>query len=118
MEMVQTVAVRNDIIKKAWDWFGSPSVGINPVAGSESSLLGQCYPNPVTGIATIQLNGINSDMVIEVVDIAGKVQMTVPVHQGSITVNIDAGSLSDGLYLYRLVSGGKVIEVHKMQVIK
>ncbi len=119
MEMVQSVPVRNDIIKKAWDWFGSPSVGIPPVASTSTSAshLGQCYPNPVSGTATILLNDIKGNMTIEVVDLNGKIRMSVPVHEGMTGVTIDSGSLSSGLYLVRLVSDSKVLEVKKLQVV-
>jgi len=117
LEMVKDTNVRKEIIKISHDWFGGPSTGIRNHNGTAGSYLGQSFPNPVSGSATILLNGINSDMTLEVVDLAGRVLQSVRIPAGSASVTVDASSLASGMYLCRLVSGGKILDVNKLQVV-
>jgi hypothetical protein len=115
LEMVQNEAVRNDILKKTYDWF-MLGVGVDEKAGKNTSFLGQNFPNPADGATTILLKGIDHDMVLEISDITGRTVVSQPVKAGADRVRVSTSSLVNGMYLYRLVSGGSVIETKKMNV--
>lgn len=113
MEMVQDVAVRNDIIKRSWEWFGGVVSGISSIKATGKHL-GQNYPNPVTSSTTIALNDVTSSMSVEVLDMTGRVIMTRPLVNGQDHLVINTSSLSDGAYFYRLTNNGNVLETMKM----
>jgi hypothetical protein len=117
LEMVQDAATRNEIIKISHDWFGGPNLGIRPAEASSNNRMGKCFPNPVTGKTTVLLNDIDRDMMLEVVDVTGRIRQTIPVKAGISSVTIDAGSFASGIYLYRLVSDGRTVGTGKMQVV-
>ncbi len=114
------------------DWFGvSPTVLSNvmlapypilPIfrktAGVEETtqqgsteLLGQCYPNPVRGGATVTFSSTGSaPTTIQLFDVSGRLVRTLA--QGNYTrgqhqLTIDCGGMAAGTYFYRLTSGGE-----------
>ncbi|MCX6268075.1 MAG: Omp28-related outer membrane protein [Bacteroidetes bacterium] len=115
LEMVQTAAVRNDVLKKTYDWFMA-GVGINEKAENHAAFLGQNFPNPAGNTTTIQLHSINQAMVLEISDITGRILKSEPVKQGADRIEVSTSSLGNGMYLYRLVSGGKVVDTRKMNI--
>jgi len=67
------------------------------------------YPNPFNPTTNIQFDlKETSDVSIAVMDILGRTMLTVPSQTfaagNSHTVSIDAGSLTSGIYLYRVVA--------------
>ncbi|MFZ4523421.1 MAG: Omp28-related outer membrane protein [Bacteroidales bacterium] len=117
LEMVQTAAVRNDVLKKTYDWF-MDGVGINEKIGNHSTYLGQNFPNPANNETTIVIGGIDHDMVLEISDLAGRTLLSQPVMTGSDRIVVSTSSLKSGLYLYRLVDGSKIIGTKKLNVQK
>ena len=117
LEMMSSDVSRNELIKKARIWFGGTPVDVDPLA-SKTGHLGQNYPNPANQQTTILLNSINNDMTIEVADLMGRTIMNVPVAEGSTRVGISTSGIQNGLYFYRLVSNGRVIETKRMEVQK
>jgi hypothetical protein len=115
LEMVQNLAVRNDIIKKTYDWFMA-GVGINDKPGNGAPCLGQNFPNPASGMTTVLLQSINHDMQLEVTDLTGRKLLSQSVKTGSTRIEVNTSSLSNGLYLYRLVYGKSVVNVMKMTI--
>ncbi len=115
LEMVQNAAVRNDIIKKTYDWFMA-GVGISDKSSKNHPFLGQNYPNPANSETTILLSHIDRTMVLEVTDITGRTIQSEAVNTGTERVHISTSSLSTGMYFYRLVSGGKVVDARKLSV--
>jgi hypothetical protein len=113
--MVQNAAVRNDIIKKTYDWFMA-GVGISDKSSKNHPFLGQNYPNPANSETTILLSHIDRTMVLEVTDITGRTIQSEAVNTGTQRVHISTSSLSTGMYFYRLVSGGKVVDARKLSV--
>ncbi len=115
LEMVQNVAVRNDVIKKTYDWF-MQGVGASEKSCNHSASLGQNFPNPARDETTILLSSIDRDMLLEISDLTGRTLKMEVVKTGSDRIQISTSSLGNGLYLYRLVSGGRVIETRKLNV--
>lgn len=83
----------------------------------EGAVLYQNNPNPFTVETEIRMYIPNSvrDAKVFVYDMQGKPYTTIPVKdRAKVSVKIDAGVLSSGLYLYALVADGNVIDVKKM----
>ena len=98
------------------------TTGINDVDGSVEVLaLGQNKPNPfgtTTDIEVTVPENVQSAFVY-VYDLQGKkVQQVNLTARGRQTVQLNATSLSDGMYLYSLIADGKVVETRRMIVEK
>ncbi|HNY02465.1 MAG TPA: Omp28-related outer membrane protein, partial [Bacteroidales bacterium] len=117
LEMVQSDAIRNDILTRTYNWFmEGMGTGENPCR--TAGHLGSNYPNPAGNETTIMLNSIDRDMMIQVVDMTGRCLLSVPVSKGDTRVRISTSNLGSGLYLYRLTAGNQVLESRKMNVVK
>ena len=117
LEMVQNVDVRNDVIKRTYDWF-MEGVGITKIDGKTGASLGQSYPNPANDHVTIGLSSVDQDMILESNDITGRILRSVPVNAGTSQIRMNTAALQSGLYIYRLVCEGRVVDVKRMQVIR
>ena len=115
LEMVQNADVRNDILKKTYDWF-MVGVGMQEKGGMANATLGQNYPNPAKDETTIGLSGISRDMILEVTDITGRILFSTKVEANSDQVQISTSNLQSGIYIYRLVSEGKTIGTRKLSI--
>ena len=87
----------------------------------ESFQLKQNYPNPFNPTTTITYDVADAGLVkLEVFDVLGR-KVTELVNErkaaGSYSKNFDAGSLSSGMYIYRLQAGEKVF-TQKMMLVK
>jgi len=82
--------------------------GINELDNSGS--LFHVYPNPTSGVLTIELNNNSSSNTAEVTDLCGRTVMSVSGKES--TFKIDMHHLAEGVYYV------KVISEHKTQVIK
>lgn len=120
LEMIQTVAVANDIINRAWHWFMGFEVGINENSKNSESL-GQNVPNPCNSTTAIQFTLPSSEQVsLDLYDINGRSVQHI-LHgitsAGNHQVNINTSSLGAGVYYYTLqTSSGKL--TRKMIVVK
>jgi hypothetical protein len=117
LEMIGTLDVRNDVIHRTYDWF-MEGVGIDDNNLKSSARLGQNFPNPANDLTTIMLAGINNDMTLDVIDLMGRTLLTVPVKTGAAHIQLSTASMQNGLYFYRLISNGRVIDTKRMQVQK
>lgn len=118
LEQMSNADARNELVKVAHDWFGgSPWTGITPVNGAKGTYLGQNYPNPAGTSTTIPVSGIEQGMTLQILDITGRVLITKDVKPGSVSVVVETAALKSGIYLYRLVSKGSVLETKRMQII-
>ena len=83
------------------------------------SAFSRIYPNPLTGVATIEFTlDRASDVEISVFNTVGqRVKLIMNEHRlaGTHTVNIDRGDLRQGVYFYTIRAGEKV-ESHKILV--
>jgi NADH:ubiquinone oxidoreductase subunit F (NADH-binding) len=118
--MVQTVAVANDIINRAWHWFMGFEVGINENSLKNESL-SQNVPNPCNSTTAIQFTLPSSEQVsLDLYDINGRSVQHI-LHgitsAGNHQVNINTSSFDAGVYYYTLLtSSGKL--TRKMIVVK
>ena len=95
---------------------------INDVEGSVEVLaLGQNKPNPFGTSTEIEVSVPESvqSAFVYVYDLQGKkVQQVNLTARGRQTVQLNATSLADGMYLYSLIADGKVVETRRMIVEK
>ena len=117
LEMVQTAAVRNDVLKKTYDWF-MQGVGMTENLNKSGASLGQNFPNPANDRTTIMVSSVDKDMTLEVSDLMGRTLLNVPVKSESSQISLSTSSLGNGLYFYRLVSSGRVIDTKRMEIMK
>lgn len=115
VEMLSTAAAKNEVIKRAHDWF----YGYLSTEEFDKAMLGmgQNFPNPATGITTIPLSNIENAMQLEVVDLTGRVVLNQEIAKGAESVQINTLNLENGLYMYRIVNGSSVSNALPMQVI-
>jgi len=115
LEMVQNAAIRNDIINRTYDWFMA-EVGVNDKTVLSGPVMDQNFPNPATSSTTVVLRNIDHDMSLEITDLTGRIIGVQPVSSGTTRVTLNTSQMNTGLYLYRLVSGGRVLDTKKLSV--
>ncbi len=115
LEMISDDVSRNEVIKTARVWFGGTPVGID-ADKPKTAQLGQNFPNPAKDQTIIRLSAIDRDMTIEVSDLMGQTLLNVPVKAGASTIQLSTSTMQNGLYFYRLISSGMVVDTKKMQV--
>ena len=92
--------------------------GINSASGSGITV--HSYPNPVTGIAQIDITGqLSAIATLSVVDIAGKVVLSneVSIVPGSSHISVDMSSLKPGTYIVQISNNAKTIDL-KIPMVK
>ncbi|MCX6247791.1 MAG: Omp28-related outer membrane protein [Bacteroidetes bacterium] len=120
LEMIQTVAVTNDIVNRAWHWFMGYTLGINENSVKSESL-SQNVPNPCNMSTSIRFTLAAPELVsLDLYDMSGRTVQSV-IHgnltEGDHQVNISTSSLNAGVYYYTLQSAsGKL--TRKMIVVK
>jgi hypothetical protein len=117
LEMVQNAEVRNDVITKTYDWF-MEGVGVSEIGNKSQAKLGQNFPNPANDFATIALSAVDQSMMLEITDITGRTLSILQVKPGTTQIQVNTSPLQNGLYIYRLISEGRVLDAKRMQVIK
>jgi hypothetical protein len=115
LEMVQTEAVRNDILDRTYDWFMETVGMAEPVAGTTGTIT-MIRPNPANGVANVVITGIEGQATLELSDLTGRVVMKLPV-QGAGSYRLNVADLSTGLYICTLTSGLRKVDSQKLQVI-
>jgi len=104
LEMVQTESIRNDIIKRSYDWF-MEGVGINDIH-KEAVILEQNNPNPCNNETTIQFNLPQQDRVsLTLYDVNGRTVLNILSEQipaGTRKVVVNTDDLKSGIYYYTL----------------
>jgi hypothetical protein len=119
LEMIQSTDIRNEVIKKTYDWF-MEGVGINEQAENRFTL-GQNLPNPASGSTVIQFTLQQPDHVsLKLYDLHGRAVWEIldsQVPAGNRKVTVNTSELSPGVYYYTLkTSTGK--QTRKMVVVK
>ncbi len=116
IEMLGTSSDRRAIVKRAHDWFyGYSFTGISEY-GSINRQLGQNYPNPANSTTHIPLEGVDKDMNLQIIDLAGRVLNTVQVTRGTELLTLNTASLAPGIYMYRLLDGNRALACKTMQI--
>lgn len=116
LEMISTLAVRNDIVNKTMNWFNS-STSTEEFDNSMNALsLGQNHPNPANEYTYVNVVNANDNQNIVITDIYGKIVAKYSINNNSATVKINTAELSNGIYYYSIENNGKLIKTQKLIV--
>ncbi len=87
-------------------------VGVREQFSSEEILaIGRVYPNPASTLSHVEFSlGLSSDVVVDVVDVTGRVALSrrQVLPAGTHVVNVRAGDLQPGVYTCRVSAQGVV----------
>jgi hypothetical protein len=114
-EMIQTEAVRNDILNRTYDWF-METVGTPESTTRSGKILEAVVPNPADSRTTISLNNVTDGMVLLLNDLTGRTVISHLITSNMETVIVETRNLKPGTYLLNLVSEGRTKEVKKLIV--
>jgi len=97
--------------KKGSTTWGTPLVltGINQPKDKEAILV---FPNPTTGLITINSEILTESCVFEIMDLRGVVIIKAELDANRNSVNIE--NFSNGLFMYRLTNNGKLLKSGKV----
>lgn len=80
----------------------------------DPSLSLQIYPNPNDGVFTVVMpEPAQQGLLLQVIGLSGNVILTTKTISGSVIQTVDATYLSQGMYLLRAVSDGRVLFLDK-----
>jgi len=91
----------------------------NPTSGEEETMMVEplmlsCYPNPAKDWLSLKFNLLNrGDVSLELLDATGKTviqKQVCGISRGIHEMNLDASSLPPGLYICRMLTGGKSLQ--------
>jgi len=86
-------------------------VGIENV--TQPNVLVKVYPNPFDEIATVEIEGdVFSKIEFELYDLTGRVIYQKTSKETSF--NIHKSDLTQGVYIYRIVADGKLLNIGKL----
>ena len=77
--------------------------GVNEYNGMDFSVA----PNPAHDYAVVSVKNANEEMVVDLLDISGRVLRTQRLAAGESTLRLERGSLPNGIYMLRLTSNGQ-----------
>ena len=77
--------------------------GVNEYNGMDFSVA----PNPAHDYAVVSVKNANEEMVVDLLDISGRVLRTQRLAAGESTLRLERGSLPNGIYMLRLTSHGQ-----------
>ncbi|MCX6232565.1 MAG: T9SS type A sorting domain-containing protein [Bacteroidetes bacterium] len=88
------------------------SVGINE---NSNAINCQIYPNPTSGLITVEINGISSSLDLQLIDIIGKLiyEEKLTNFNKTITKNIDFSHYPKGIYFIK-ISDDKIHYIQKI----
>ena len=78
------------------------------LSDAEGSLSAVIYPNPASGKATIEIEGLNESARLLVTDLQGRVLSSDDLRSGAKTYEMDLTGLASGVYYIRIVTDNAV----------
>ena len=117
LEMLANSEVRNQIISLSRAWLADGMVGVEYDAALNSLLSGQNYPNPASDYTFVNVNAAAKGGKVEIYNLNGQLISSQSVGN-SMLIRLDLSSLSEGMYVYRVVSGNTTSEARKLTVIR
>lgn len=117
LEMLANSEVRNQIIGLSREWLADGMVGVEYDAALNTLLTGQNYPNPASDYTFVNVNAAAKGGKVEIYNLNGQLISSQSVGN-SMLVRLDLSNLSEGMYVYRVVSGNTTSEARKLTVIR
>lgn len=109
----KTDGYRSNILKTTIDWFDGVALSIENENEKNSHLT--IFPNPATGIITVQPNNNMINNTINIIDAMGKLVTTSDL---STNNNIDISNLSKGLYFVQLINNNEIMGTEKLLIVE
>ena len=104
LEMLSTVAVRNQIMKLTRNYFNRIYSGVGFDAAL-AELSGQNYPNPANNTTVFPIRNGNDRLVLTITDLTGRILLSQPVKSGARQVEVNTSAIPDGLYIGTMLDG-------------
>ena len=117
LEMIGNAEIRNQIIGLTRAWLADEMVGVEYSAAVNALLNGQNYPNPAKEFTYIKVTEAAKGGAIEIYNLNGQLVNRQNIESSLIT-RIDLSQLSEGVYVYRVISGNITSEARKLTVIR
>jgi type IX secretion system substrate protein/NHL repeat-containing protein len=96
------------------------TIGIEQYGGSKGQANVSLFPNPNTGMFEVNydLSASNTDGVLSILDLNGKVLATYILKQNEISSKIDASTFANGMYMYSIQAANIAPFTGKLVIIK
>lgn len=98
IEMIQSQAVRDSVIKLSHDWFYGITTGTDFQNKLNAAING--YPNPAKNEFIISIQGLERRSQLFIMDINGRIVTNKIIESGDNIHNFDVSDLPQGLYHY------------------
>jgi hypothetical protein len=108
LEMLSTVAVRNQIMKITYDYFNANNTGVG-FDEAIAELFGQNYPNPADAYTSFPLKTAKENLTLTVSDLSGRILLKQNVKPGAQNILVNTSSIPDGFYIGSLLDGANVL---------
>jgi len=93
--------------------YDTVNVTVHPTGINTQSVTDvRVYPNPVNKTLQVQYMPGSANAFIEIEDVVGKTMMVAPLQ--SSNTDADVSTLPPGLYIYKIIDGGKIIKAGKV----
>ena len=93
--------------------YDTVNVTVHPTGINAQSVTDvRVYPNPVNKTLQVQYMPGSASAFIEIEDVVGKTMMVAPLQ--SSNTDADVSTLPPGLYIYKIIDGGKIIKAGKV----
>lgn len=89
--------------------------GLNSITAPLS--IGDNYPNPASGITTIEHTISFGKQFIQVFDISGRMVINQEIFPGAVSSRIDVSTLETGVYFFQISEANRKSTAHKMHVV-
>ena len=107
-------------LKDFWQYYpcADTALSVNTITHSGNSV--SIYPNPTDGKINLRYNGTEQQhAVFTIMDMTGRVILSQKIALSSLQITtINANTLAEGMYFYRVTIPGKVLSTGKFVMIK
>lgn len=117
LEMLSTVAVRNEIIALSRQWLSDGMVNVEYQHAMDALTTGQNYPNPASDFTFINVTEEGSGGIVEIYNINGTKVMESQIGN-RLVQRINLEQLPSGIYTYRVIAGNKISASRKLLIAK
>jgi hypothetical protein len=108
LEMLSTVAVRNEIMKITYEYFNENYSGVG-FDEAIAKVMEQNYPNPANDFTIFPVKAANENLNLKVTDLTGRILITQKVKSGDQNIIVNTSELPDGFYIGSLIDGSNVL---------
>jgi hypothetical protein len=115
LEMMSTVAVRNEIMKITYEYFNENFTGVG-FDEAVAELSGPNYPNPANDFTVFPFKTDSKQLTIRITDLTGHVLIMLPAKQNTQQILVNTSALPDGFYIGSLMDDANVLKSNRFIV--